>query len=441
MRPALAAVMLAACGDNAAGGLVVHVDVAHPGVAIADDFIGASYETATLLAAPRYFSAANQPLVDMFAALGIASLRVGGNTGDLDPLPATDDLAALVEFATAARVKLLYTVRLRTFDPALAATTARALLDADAPLACLSIGNEADAYVATFDDYAQDYAAYVAAIGDARARYCSPDSNDHTWVADFATRFAPAGNVAYANAHLYFGNGQTISAADARARLLSSELVDEYRRDHDAYVPAVIAAGVPLRLSETNSYFNGGCPGASDAFASALWGLDYMYWWATHDAEGINFHTGDHVSGATTTYSLFKTSDAGYHVHPLGYAVKAFDLGGHGRVLPVALTPVAAAPDVTAYAVLAADGTTSVTIVNKSHDDTARDVTIAIDARGYTRARAWRLEAPDVGVLDGVTLGGAPIDDTAAWSGTATTEDLGRIEVKSASAAIVRLSP
>src|SRR5204862_535009 len=51
----------------------------------------------------------------------------------------------------------------------------------------------------------------------------------------------------------------------------------------------VVAAGLRYRLTESNDYLFG-VPGASDAFASALWALDHLHWWAAHAAAGVNFH-------------------------------------------------------------------------------------------------------------------------------------------------------
>ena len=45
------------------------------------------------------------------------------------------------------------------------------------------------------------------------------------------------------------------------------------------------ATGSPNRTTTSPA-----CPGASNAFASALWALDYLHWWAAHGAAGVNFH-------------------------------------------------------------------------------------------------------------------------------------------------------
>jgi hypothetical protein len=434
--------VLIACGDNLAGDhITITADPAQAGAEIPPSFLGASYETSVLVTDPSYFTAENATLVRLFDLLGLRSLRLGGNEADLGPLPSEPQLLAMLGFVDAAALEVLYTLRLRTFDPPAAAVTARYLLDHSTRVACLSVGNEADWYLETFDDYVTRFRAYVAAIDDPRARYCAPDSGDTEWVSRFAAELGPDDNVVLANLHEYFGgNGQGIDAAGGRAWMLSDEIVHWYGVAHQAIAPA--GRSLPYRLAETNSYANGGCPGASDTFTSALWGLDYLHFWAGRGAAGVSFHTGDHVSGATTTYSLFKTSPDGYRVHPLGYAVKAFELGGRGRILPLAVEPIGTR--ITAYGVLAADGSIAITIVNKTHDSDARTAQIAIRTFAHT-AEAWRLEAADVTATDGVTLGGAPITDDATWAGTPELLDVRggavSLEVPAASAVVVRLAP
>ncbi len=443
-RLAVIASLAVACGDNVGAGDVdisIAFDPAHPGIRIPATFLGASYETSVLVDQPAYFTAGNASLIAMFDQLGLRNLRLGGNEADLGPVPDDTALDALAGFVDAARLELTYTLRLRTDDPGAAAATAHHLLDGTSRLACFAIGNEADWYLPSFDDYATRTRAYATAIDDPRAHYCGPDSGDSAWVSRYADELGTDGGVVAANLHAYFGgNGQGIDAAGGRAWMLSDEIVHWYDVTFDDIQPA--GRTLPFRIAETNSYANGGCPGASDAFASALWGLDYLHYWASHGAIDVEFHTGDHVSGATTTYSLFKTSPGGYHVHPLGYAVKAFALGGHGRYLPVALSEPHTA--VTTYAVLDDDGSLAITIVNKSHDDHAYTAPIAIRTAAET-AELWRLEAPGVDALEGVTLGGAAIEDDATWTGTAELvpahDGAVSFEVPAASAVIVRLAP
>src|SRR5581483_9036232 len=115
-------------------------------------------------------------------------------------------------------------------------------------------------------------------------------------------------------------------------RLLSEDFVKSYSTFRESVVPPAEESGRSSRLEEANNFFNGGLSGASDSFAAALWGLDFMHWWAAHGLTGINFHT---VGGR---YSPYVRADDGYEVRPLGYGMKAFDLGCHGAVLPLDIT-------------------------------------------------------------------------------------------------------
>jgi len=251
-----------------------------PGTAIPEDFNGVSYETSTLLGG-GYFRSSNQPLLRMFSVLGIKDLRIGGNTSDTGTLPSQSDITAALDFANAANLKLIYGLRLKTFDPAGAAATANFILSSNpAGLVCFAVGNEPNLYLSGYSAYKSEAQAYFSVITDPRAKFCGPDVTDgaSSWVVSYATDFSPGGRIALAGRHNYFGgNGQSISAPAARDLMLSTSFVSKYQSSHDAYVPQVLATGLTYRLSETNNFFNGGCPGASNAFASALWGLDYMY--------------------------------------------------------------------------------------------------------------------------------------------------------------------
>src|SRR5713101_1639935 len=422
------AFLIVACPSlRAQSTVTINLSPNNPGAAIPDDFNGVSYETSTLLNT-NYFRSSNQPLLRMFSQLGIKSLRIGGNTSDSGTLPSQSQIASAIDFANAANVKVIYGLRLKTFNPQANAATANFILSLNSPnLECFAVGNEPDVYLGGggYPTYRSDAQAYYSAISNPRAKFCGPDvtGGASSWVVNYANDFASSGRIAWAQRHNYFGgSGQAISAPAARDLMLSTTFVNKYQASHDSYVPQVLATGLTYRLAETNNFFNGGCPGASNSFASALWGLDYMYWWATHQAAGLNFHTGDHVSGATTSYALFQTSSSGYHVHPLGYGVKAFDLGGHGRIVPVTIGNPGGV-NLTAYGVLAADNSLFVTIINKTHATGAATANVTIQPGGsYRSGDVWLLQAPNNNVshTDRETLGGSAIGDDASWTGTPT---------------------
>jgi hypothetical protein len=153
--------------------------------------------------------------------------------------------------------------------------------------------------------------------------------------------------------------------------------------------------------------------------------VDYLHWWASHGADGVNFHTGDRTGGAIVLpcrYAAFASSEYGYEMRPLGYGMKLFDLGGHGKQLPL---NVSSAPEqgLVAYATLAEDKTVFVTVINKAHGVGATNtvVQLKLDAPlAAPEANAIFLAARNGDIAAGssdVTLGGALIKEDGSWQG------------------------
>lgn len=185
--------------------------------------------------------------------------------------------------------------------------------------------------------------------------------------------------------------------------------------------------------------------------AAALWGLDYLAWWAEHGANGINFHTGDKVAaGEENTvcqYAVFISADDGYTVRPLAYALKAFDLMDHGKIG----TAKIAKPDdlnFTTYTVSNPEKHDAFALLINKEYESGKDADVTIDVgKSYGRAAVMKLVAPDndVAAQSGVTLGGSAIDKTGSWSGDwsslpAPTDGKLTVKIPAASAAVVKLS-
>jgi hypothetical protein len=227
--------------------------------------------------------------------------------------------------------------------------------------------------------------------------------------------------------------------------MLSNDFTARYQKLHDSFVPLTISNALPYRLEEVNNYFNGGATNVSNTFASALWGLDFMYWWAAHNAAGLNFHTGDKVAAGyalqPSKYTAFFSTTNGYVIRPLGYGIKAFDLGSRGRLLPVNIGN----PDnlnLSAYAVLGDDKKLYLTVVNKEHGATARDAKISVVPGGADwHGQIVYLSAPDndVATTTGETLGGAEIQSDGSWNGQWSPLASSMITLPAASAAIIKL--
>jgi hypothetical protein len=463
--------------------IMLHLDLEHPGAAIGPEFSGLSYETASILPGdgPRYFRAENVALIRLFHTLGIKSLRIGGNTSDRNALHTPDfaDLDSLFGFAQAAGVKVIYCLRLHEGDPALDAATAKYILDHYAPLVdAFSIGQEPSAYPVQEVDtrppgertggavekfpytrYRDEWQLFAAKITTAAPdiRLAGPSvHNNPDWTRRFIDDFGKDHHVALITGHLYPGGaaGKLPSASVGRDRMLSGEFFPVYQALYDGFVPAARAAGLPYRLEEVNSYFNGGARGASDTFTAALWGLEFMYWWASHQAAGLNFHTGDRVSMNNAYqaphYATFVSASDGFDIRPLAYAFKAFDLGAHGRVIPVVLENTRSA-HISAFATLADENNLSVTLINKEHGDAARDTVVRLALPKHihwNRAEMISLDAPhsDIAATAGITLGGVSIETDGTWNGAwrslsgPSGRGEWRINVPAASAVVVRFS-
>jgi Malectin domain/Fibronectin type III domain len=438
---------------RAQSSVTVTLTPSNPGAAIPDDYIGLSYETNSINGG-NYFFPTNQPLLQVFNSLGIKSLRFGGNSADNGTLPSNADLDTMFGFAQAAGIPVIYTLRLQTFNPSAAAATAGPLwAKYSSSITCFSIGSQPDLYAISFATFTSEASSYMSSVGAVApgAKFCAPDVSRHNpgWTAQAANQFGPS-KLVLVTSHPYpGGSGGSTSGAAARDILLGTGIFSEYMSQYNASVPTAFNDGLSLRLTETNSFVLGGAPDASNTFASALWGLDYMYWWTAQPdmIRGMNFHTGDNVSAGPPNYAVFLTTTGGYSMHPLGYGIKAFDLGGHGRVVQVAINNPANV-DLTAYGVLASDNSLWVTVINKSHDASATTVDLTIQPGGsYNQASEWVLQAPnnDVSQTTGITLGGAEFNTDGTWNGTSTPVAISggnvNLTMPPATAFVVQLQP
>lgn len=423
--------------------VTITVDTKTPGAAIPSDFAGISVETQILLPdadGHRYFQPDNTKLVTLFKTLNIGSLRIGGNTSDNPKvaIPANADIDSVFGFAKAASTKVIYTTRLKGGDPVASAATVRYITDRYADnLLCFEVGNEPNVYYKTFPEYKAEldkhYAAIIAAVPT--AKFCGPATTGakRDWAKGYAEAYGKNARPTETHAiwlvqHAYpggAGNRVTDTAA-GRDKLLSSALLKSYEGSYRSFAPTAIENGLAYRLEETNSFYNAGAQDVSNTFASALWGLDYLWWWASHGANGLNFHTGDKTAAGAnlipSRYAVFVTSPDGYFVRPLGYAMKAFGLasGGDAKIVPVTVAPTDAA-NLTAYAAATTDGRLFLTLVNKEHGPSAHPVAVSLNLGDtpYTNADTMALVIPnsDVAATEGMTLGGSDINAGGEWTG------------------------
>lgn len=431
-----------AWADNKTIQMVVNYQ--QKGVNIPSDYVGLSYETKMILPDENgkyYFTPSNHKLVSMFKTLGIKSLRLGGNSVDHkgNPAPALKDIDELFQFARVADVKVIYSVRLQDGTASEAQKIAKHIYDHYADLLdYFSIGNEPGYY----KDYEHALQPRWDSIMKAmrkvapKARFCAPDDNPNPTLCEKLLRdygSHKGSPISLITIHNYPGgcsyknpnNPKGIAGLipfDYKERssfLLSEELTREYASVYDQMEHVITR--FPFRLSETNNYWYSGLDGASNAYASALWALDYMYWWALRGSLGMNFHTGDKVGGTSMVahYATFATDGDTMDVRPLSYALKAFNIGGNGTVVPVTISD---APQITAYAKRNGHGFLYVTIINKQHGGNAGnreiELSIADNVKNLFSADYILMQTPDGDILrkKGVTLADHYISGLGEWN-------------------------
>ncbi|HEV2371030.1 MAG TPA: hypothetical protein VGS19_02575, partial [Streptosporangiaceae bacterium] len=280
-----------------------------------------------------------------------------------------------------------------------------------------------------------------------------------SWTQQFASDEKGSGRIADITQHYYVGGDpRNTTAQQAAGNMLSPQWVNDtmpgtqptgttYTPYHWLYtnnLKPVHETGLRCRLTESNDYLTG-VPGASNAFASALWALDYLHWWAAHGAAGVNFHNKQWLFTDTIVPDP-AVSDERYAVTPKGFAIKAFTLASAGRANPIQIRN----PDginLTAYCI-GGTGEDYITIINKTYGAGAADaaITIAPPGPGLQSAEIMTLASQEPGDATGsiVTLGGATITGDTPWKGRWSTLPASphtgiRLTVKATTAAILRV--
>ncbi len=451
----------------------VTVDQSTTGQMVSLDFQGFSYETLLIFpdsSGNSLFSGTNTPLINMFKTLGIKSLRIGGNSADnvndnngqlpadstceaADKCPIIDNLYA---FAQAAGIKVIFTLRLKVFNTSAAAGEAAYIMKHYASLTdCFEVGNEPNVYISSYSTYDSDFRAYQSAVLSAApgAKFCAPATTNgggQPWAESFANEFKGDNSILLICGHYYpgarTGNGTN---ADIDFLLDPTRLTtgsNNYPLYYSQFPSTAVSDSEIFRIEETNSLASQGEAGVSNVYASTLWALDYMHWWATKNAQGLNFHTG-----ATSVYDpvMPTTLSSSYTAEPVAYGIKAFGLGSSGENVSTVIGSNPNGVNITAYGVLdPVSGNLFVTLVNKEHFTGAKNATVTLDPGAtYSGGQVWNLQQTngDVTATSGVTLGGAAIGGDGSWNGKSSpispsSSGTFTISVPAASAVIVELT-
>ena len=441
---------------------VIAVSSEKPGpYTIGSTFAGFSYEK-SILKIP-FFTPENTALIKLFRLPGPGILRIGGNTvnqttwrgpgkGGIYP----DSVDNLAGFLKASGWKVIYGLNGTTSSKELTAEEALyAYNKLGKYLYGFEIGNEPDLYHSNglkssqfrFPDFRESWLSYhssiIKALGTSEPPDFSGPASAHNYK-DYTVPFAEqlGSYVNLLTHHYYLGNGKATPPPTIDSLLESMEsgnngaLLNQLNALKSA---ADRFTGGRYRMAEANSFYNGGAPGVSDKFGSALWALEFCFTLAQNGFSGVNFHGG----GSGTGYTPVANDRDGevLQVRPEFYGMLLFSLAANGALLPAESSGPSS---LLCYAVSEKGGSAAVVLANNSRTD-AVNATVNLTG-AYTNAGYMVLTAPSIDALDGETLGGSEI----GADGTLTPQPLIKIAladggksfsvaVPSGSAVLIRL--
>jgi hypothetical protein len=393
-----------------------------PSGTIPPRFMGLSYEK--LAMTYSYFHESNQHLIGLLRRLGDGVLRIGG--GSVDHVMWTPDstgthlqvtpveIKALAGFLQATGWLCLYGVNLATSTPALAAEEVAYAASVLGPnLLGIEIGNEPDEYGVTGNFFAGNWtlADFLARWNMFRSAILqsapqvpitgpAAGGGNHisTWTLPFG-QATTAAEITLLTQHYYRASGYSPTATAAFLISPDPQLAGYLA----ALNPGAEQLGIPYRMSECNSFYNGGAVGVSNSYASSLWVIDFLFDVALAGATGVNMHGGGNAPG----YTPIADNDGGVvEARPVYYGMLLFTLAGPGTLLETQF--VAGTVDATAYAVRTGSGGLNVVVVNK---DTLQNLTLTIaTTQNIQSATLQTMTGASLAATSGVTIQGATVN-------------------------------
>lgn len=352
------------------------------------------------------FSAGSIPLIALFKQLGPSVLRIGGSSvntttwddsGDANGRGMTvgyispTDVDRLADFLNATGWKVIYGINFATASTAqMSSEAAYVKTKLGDRLAGFELGNEPDLYASnglrpsgyTFNQFITEWNADAASIRSVvpAPAFAGPASsyNYKQYTIPF-TQGVGAG--AQLVTQHYYINSSCPDNATGYAPSISGMLATDPNLPNE--LQALVATSVSnhvsggVRMAEANSYYScatasahlSGAPGVSNAFASALWAMDFLMTNARYGISGVNFH-----SGGSAYYSPIQTNAAAVaSVQPEYYGLWLFGQtvdtpSGTLMEAPISMNNQPSLP-IKAYDVLARDGSHRVLILNESSSD------------------------------------------------------------------------
>jgi len=388
-------------------------------------FAGLSVEKGTL--SYNALSGNSAALIGVFKRMGPGVLRIGGNSADksvwqptgsdqADQVITRAGVDRLAQFVKACGWKVIYGMNFVTNSPANMADEASYVAAAlGSALIGFELCNEPDLYdrnalaasvntYATFKPRWEQYANAVRAAAPTVALTGPASSYNYAkYTVPFAT---DEKNLVSLLTHHYYRDPGTASIDSLLAP--DANLLKMLQALQGAASPAM-----PYRIAETNTYYStdstSGVDGVSNAHASALWAVNYLFTLAKYGCQGANIHTG-----GTATYSPIKFRKDGtvLALDPGFYGIYLFRQAAQGALMQATVSTQGST--LFAHAVQAADGSLIVVLVNTDSSATYQ-ARIACPAAART-AQLTTLSGPSLASLTGTQINGATFATDGSWT-------------------------
>jgi hypothetical protein len=398
----------------------------------------------------------------LFRNLGPGILHVGGQSTDLSvwrpegdascsakkPVITTTEVRAFFTFVNAIGWKVIWGLPLARFNPSLAADEAKQVeaIGGNA-VTGFSIGNEPDLYPTNgdrpatwtfakfFGQWERVREAVLRAVPG--ASFVGPEA---CCVGSFVRSFAAdaKSEISALSFHFYSGSRERFTPLTISHLMTRSTMIKFTGRTNEFWDEGAKPDRLPLYLTESNTFSDGGVTGVSNTFAAGLWLTNLLF-----QAAGLHISQVDvQESKGTAPYNAIGPNGV---VAPIYYGMLWFQsvVGSGpgfqdlGRLAAVKLTSHL---NLVSYAIDLPDGSTNVVLINK--DERGAVVTIH-GFHAYNVATVSRLKAPRLNSVEYVTAGNRTVADDGTWTPVVTPvvvqHGLATIHVRSGTAVCVNL--
>lgn len=408
--------------------IALRYDAARTGATIPRDFVGLSFERAQL-SNPGYFSADNRAFVRLIRGLSPSgSIRLGGSSGEHTAYVGDKVIAPAFEihgpehnklnreglnvsmqalrnlrgFLDATGWSCLYGLNMAHATPEQAALEAADVQRILGPrLSAMQIGNEPDVFRNryrpaswTAADYVAEWDRFHAAITAAAPglKFAGPGiSNKLEYLTAFAGAARRYPDVVMLTGHYYaMGPAGSPEATLDQLKAPEAKTATFKQAGYAVVEDARRASGLPYRMSEGNSCWDGGKIGVSDVHAASVWGANRMLDWAQRGWIGINWHGGGYGN-----YSpIVGAPSKGFTRRPLYYGTQFAQLLDGASFLATTATE----DPYLGYYALRHRGRDRIALVNQ------RDTAVMVELPALPDASVTILTGPSASARDATTL-------------------------------------